>query len=86
LLPNLAVIKKISAKGWTVSAFDVELLTMAQVRGFKIAEVPIIWEDRDESVAKAKERKQGKFIKESIDMAKEVLRVKYNMVMGHYKK
>jgi glycosyltransferase involved in cell wall biosynthesis len=87
LFPLLTIIKNASqAKGWTVSAFDVELLTAAVVRGYKIAEVPIVWEDRDESIAKAKERKGGKFFKESLDMAKEVLRVKCNLILGRYHK
>jgi|SRR3989344_813906 len=87
LFPLLSVVKNSGlAKGWTVGAFDVELLVIASIRGYKIGEIPIAWEDRDESVAKAKERKQGKFVKESLDMAKEVLRVKYNMLMGRYKK
>ncbi|MEK7127311.1 MAG: glycosyltransferase [Patescibacteria group bacterium] len=87
LFSLLTIIKNTGqANGWTVSAFDVELLTIAEIRGYKIAEVSIVWEDRDESIAKAKERKQGKFIKESIDMAREVIRVKYNMMVGRYKK
>lgn len=85
LFPNLSAIKNFGgAVGWTVGAFDVELLTIAQAWGYKIAEVPILWEDKDQSVAKARERKEGKFIKESIDMAKEVLRVKINQVRGLY--
>ncbi len=87
IFPALSVIKRSgAAQGWTVGAFDVEFLVIARMRGYKIAEVFIKWEDRDESVAKAQERRQGKFIKESVDMAKEVLRVKYNQTMGYYKR
>jgi dolichyl-phosphate beta-glucosyltransferase len=88
VFPMLAVIKAAGkqAKGWTVSSFDVEMLVIAQRRGYKIAEVPIVWEDKDESVAKAKERMGGKFIKESIDMFQEVLRVKINLIRGLYDK
>lgn len=87
LFPKLSAVKKLgAAQGWTVGAWDVEFLVLASSYGYKIAEVPISWADRDESVAKAKERKQGKFVKESIDMAKEVLRVKYNLMLGRYKK
>ena len=66
-------------KGWRVGAFDVELLFIAQKRGYKIAEVPVDWEDRD--VAKGKQRK---FIKESKEMLKEILRVKINDLKGFY--
>jgi dolichyl-phosphate beta-glucosyltransferase len=85
LFPLLSVIRKAGiAKGWKVSAFDVELLTIAEVRGYKVSEVPILWEDRDESTGKA--RSPNKFVRESLDMIREVLRVKYNKTMGHYKK
>jgi len=66
-------------KGWRVGAFDVELLFIAQKRGYKIAEVPVYWEDKD--VAKGKQRK---FLKESWQMLKEILRVKLNDLRGFY--
>jgi len=66
-------------KGWRVGAFDVELLFIAQKRGYKIAEVPVYWEDKD--VAKGKQRK---FFKESWQMLKEILRVKINDLRGLY--
>lgn len=74
------------AHGWTVSSFDVELLVACEYRGYKIAEVPVSWEDRDKSKAKAVERQQGKYIKESLDMLKEIFRVKLNQMRGMYKK
>ncbi|MEK7565515.1 MAG: glycosyltransferase [Patescibacteria group bacterium] len=88
IFPMLAVIKSAGTgvKGWTVSSFDVEMLFIVERRGYKIAEVPILWEDKDESVAKAKERQGGKFIKESIEMFQEVLRVKINQLRGLYDK
>ncbi len=88
IFPLLAAVKgsKQRAIGWTVTSFDVEMLVIAQERGYKIAEVPVSWEDRDESSAKAAERKQGKFVKESIDMFKEVIRVKLNQIKGQYRK
>lgn len=61
------------AKGWKVTAFDVELLFIAQKRGYKIAEVPVKWLDVD--IAKGKKRN---FIKESSQMGKEILRVRFN--------
>jgi len=66
-------------KGWRVGAFDVELLFIAQKRGYKIAEVPVKWKDKD--IAKGKQRK---FLKESWAMLKEILRVKINDLKGLY--
>jgi len=63
--------------GWRVSAYDVELLFLAQKRGYKIAEVPVAWQDRDVS-----QTKQHKFIKESKEMLKEIIRVKVNDLRG----
>lgn len=70
--------KKTKVKGWRVGAFDVELLFIAQKRGYKIAEVPVNWEDKDIA------EKKRKFIKESWLMLKEILRVKINNIRGLY--
>jgi len=69
------------ASGWKVGAFDVELLFIAQKRGYKIAEVVVNWQDKD--VAQGKERK---FFKESKEMLMEILRVKLNDLKGKYGK
>jgi dolichyl-phosphate beta-glucosyltransferase len=66
-------------KGWRVGAFDVELLFIAQKRGYKIAEVSVEWKDKD--IARGKQRK---FLKESWMMLKEILRVKINDLKGLY--
>ena len=66
-------------KGWRVSAFDVELLFIAQKLGYKIKEVEVDWQDRDVSRGK-----QKNFFKESREMAKEILRVKINDFLGKY--
>ncbi len=66
-------------KGWRVGAWDVELLFIAQKKGYKIAEVPIQWQDQD--IAEGKERK---FFRESQEMFKEILRVKINDLRGLY--
>lgn len=86
VFPKLEAIRASTnqAAGWTVGSWDVELLFIAQKHGYKIKEVPILWEDRDESIAKAKERQQGKFVKESIDMLKQILRVRLNDIRGFY--
>jgi len=66
-------------KGWKVGAFDVELLFIAQKRGYKMAEVVVTWQDKD--IAQGKERK---FFKESKEMLMEILRVKLNDLKGRY--
>lgn len=65
--------------GWRVGAFDVELLFIGQKLGYKIAEVPVVWEDKD--ITKGKQRK---FLKESKEMLKEILRVKLNDLKDLY--
>jgi len=67
------------ASGWKVGAFDVELLFIAQKRGYQIAEVLVEWQDKD--IAQGKERK---FLKESKEMLMEILRVKLNDWKGKY--
>lgn len=74
LFGNLQIFKEIkTVKGWRVGAFDVELLFLAQKKGYKVAEVPVAWRDRDLSLGK-----ERKFFKESKEMLKEILRVKLN--------
>jgi len=58
-------------KGWTVSAYDVEMLFMLQKKGCKIKEVPVKWENEDTSTTKGDNL--ARFKKESIQMAKEVI-------------
>ncbi len=67
------------AKGWRVTAYDVELLFVAKKLGFKIKEVMVDWEDRDIALGKRRN-----FIKESKEMLLEVLRVKINDWRGAY--
>jgi len=69
------------AKGWKVGAFDVELLFIAQKRGYKIVEVAVAWQDRDAAV----QGKQKKYFKESRQMLKEILRVKLSDLRGAYR-
>jgi len=80
LFSRLLIFKKSKkVKGWRVGAFDVELLFIAQKRGYKIAEVPVKWQDKD--VAQGKQRQ---FLKESYLMLKEIFRVKLNDLKGAY--
>lgn len=79
LFPLLDAVVPSRTSGWTVSAFDVELLYMAQKFGYKIAEVKVQWQDEDTSTTK-----ERKFVKESIDMLMQVLRVRVNSFKGKY--
>jgi dolichyl-phosphate beta-glucosyltransferase len=84
IFPQLAYFKEKNQSGWRVSAFDVELLFMAKTWGNTIKEVPVKWQDEDLSDTKG--NKFDRFKKESITMAKEILRIKINQIKGVYKK
>lgn len=80
IFPMLSVItKKSEAQGWKVSAYDVELLFLAEKFGSRLKEVDVIWNDEDTSTGKNKN-----FITESADMLKQILRVKLNDLQGKY--
>lgn len=76
--------KNNQATGWVVAAWDVEFLFIAEKLGHKIIEVPVKWEDNDQSTQK--KRTAQKFIKESIDMLKQIIRVRLNDWKGVYEK
>lgn len=83
LFPNLQFFKdKSEKKGWRVSAFDVELLFMAQKWGYKIKEVFVDWKNED--ISDTKGDNASRFKKESINMAREIIRVKKNDLLGAY--
>ncbi len=81
IFPMLSVIKnkKTVSKGWTVSAFDVELLFLAEKLGFKLKEVDVLWKNEDTSTSK-----QKSFVGESIDMLQQIIQVKINDLNGLY--
>ncbi|MFP3897446.1 MAG: glycosyltransferase [Anaerolineales bacterium] len=80
IFPQLEVIREpVSVKGWKVTAFDVELLFLAERAGYDIAEVEVKWADRD--VSRGKERS---YLAESKEMAMQILRVKFNAWRGFY--
>lgn len=83
LFPNLEFFKdKTEKKGWRVSAFDVELLFMAQKWGYKIKEVPVLWKNEDTSNTKGDDA--IRFRKNSQQMAKEIYRIIRNNLNGVY--
>ena len=80
IFPKLSVIKNTQkAKGWTVSAYDVELLFLAEKAGYKLKEVDVDWQNEDVSTSKGKN-----FITESIDMFNQIITVKLNDLKGKY--
>jgi dolichyl-phosphate beta-glucosyltransferase len=80
LFPKLQIIReREQVIGWKVTAFDVELLHLAERAGYRIAEVRVAWADRDVSRGKGKS-----YLVESREMASQVLRVKLNEWRGYY--
>ncbi len=83
--PSLEFFKKTKeVKGWTVTSYDVELLHLINKIGGKIREVKVLWKDEDISTSKGSALKR--YLKESVDMFKQVLRVKINDLKGMYSK
>ena len=78
LFPKLSILKQ-TATGWTVSAFDVELLFLTEKAGYKLKEVEVDWRDRDLSTGKSRN-----FFTESVDMLKQIITVKVNDLKGFY--
>ena len=68
-----------NAAGWKVTAYDVEMLFIASKMHKPIKEVKVIWKNTDTSVGK-----QRNFVKESIEMFTEILRVRVNYILGKY--
>lgn len=70
--------------GWKVSAYDVELLFLAQQMGYRLKDVEVKWRNRDLSDTKSPEGAMKRYIRESTEMAREVVRVKRNQMKGVY--
>ena len=80
LFPRLEAIRATRRPaGWRVTAFDVELLYLAEAGGCRISEVTVDWQDRDVTKGKRKS-----YLFESKEMALQVLRVKLNAWRGAY--
>lgn len=67
------------ASGWRVTAYDVEFLFIAKKMGYQTKEVFIDWQDKNVG-----QKKLSSFLKESQEMAKEIIRVKINEMKGFY--
>ncbi len=70
--------------GWKVTAYDVELLFILEKMGYAIKEVTVQWRNRDLSDTKGHRGELTRYVAESVDMARQVLRVKLNQMRGFY--
>lgn len=70
--------------GWKVSAYDVELLYLFEKAGYRIKEVVVDWRNRDLSDTKGQTGELARYLNESMEMAREVMRVKMNERKGLY--
>ena len=77
IFPKLSYFKEKVGSGWKVSAFDVELLYLATKAKYKIKEVTVFWQDED--ISDSKGNKANRFLKESIQMLKEIFRLKFHV-------
>ena len=85
VFPQLQFFKqKDSPKGWKVSAYDVELLHLFEKAGYSLKEVEVEWLNRDQSITKDQTGALARYLRESIEMTREVLRVRVNELRGLY--
>jgi glycosyltransferase involved in cell wall biosynthesis len=84
IFPKLQFFAQQKPSGWKVTAYDVELLYLFDRAGYAIKEVEVAWMNRDESDTKGQGSEFGRYMRESLDMAKEVLRVNVNRIKGLY--
>ena len=71
-------------RGWKVSAYDVALLHIMEKAGLAIKEVVVEWQNRDVSVTKGQQSDLMRYVNESLEMAREIFRVKRNDLRGMY--
>jgi dolichyl-phosphate beta-glucosyltransferase len=85
VFPKLEFFKKIgkAAKGWKVTSFDVELLHLIKKNCCEIREVQVNWQDEDVSTSKGGHL--ARYVKESQDMLRQIIRVKLNDLRGLYR-
>jgi glycosyltransferase involved in cell wall biosynthesis len=85
LFPHLEFLRQEDKPvGWKVTAYDVEFLHLVNKAGYRIKEVEVIWSNRDESVTKGQEGDLARYMSESVQMAREVVRVQRNQLNGLY--
>jgi len=86
LFPHLEFFRRARrSRGWQVTAYDVELLFLINKAGYRIKEVTVEWYNRDQSDTKSRARGElPRYVRESVEMAQEILRVKLNQWRGLY--
>lgn len=85
VFPRLQFFKQTERpKGWKVSAYDVELLFLFEQAGRRIKEVEVEWSNRDTSDTKKRRSTLAQYTDESLDMLREIMRVKRNQMRGFY--
>ncbi len=85
IFPQLQFFKqKDRPKGWKVSAYDVELLHLFEKAGYTLKEVEVEWLNRDQSDTKDQTGALARYLRESVEMTREVLRVRFNELKGLY--
>ena len=70
--------------GWKVTAYDVELLFLLEKCGYRIKEVTVTWRNRDLSDTKSQQSELSRYVNESLDMAKQIIRIISNQRKGFY--
>ncbi len=82
IFPRLSEIRRQAGpvRGHRVTAFDVEMLYLAERSGYRIAEVAVEWANRD--VSKGSLRR---YLRESIEMASQIVRIKVQELRGEYR-
>jgi hypothetical protein len=85
VFPRLQYFKqKEQPTGWKVSAYDVELLYLCEKAGYRIKQVVVRWRNRDQSDTKSQQGELARYLHESAEMGREVMRVKLNQIKGLY--
>jgi dolichyl-phosphate beta-glucosyltransferase len=78
--------RKDPSPGWKVTAYDVELLYLIEKAGYKTKEVTVEWYNRDQSNTKSSSKGTlARYMRESIEMAREIAHVKSNERQGLYR-
>jgi glycosyltransferase involved in cell wall biosynthesis len=84
VFPHLQFLRQERPAGWKVSAYDVEFLYLCERAGSRIKEVVVEWRNRDESDTKGQGGGLARYLSESVDMTREVVRVNVNRLRGLY--
>jgi dolichyl-phosphate beta-glucosyltransferase len=85
IFPHLEFLRQVERPtGWKVTAFDVEFLYLVSRAGYRIQEVLVQWRNRDESDTKGQQGDLARYVQESVNMAREVTKVKLNQFRGFY--